>query len=332
MNTSLMNDIIGSVNHTIFAYLSDHETLVSDKTLQEMLFYALGFDPDGGLLSGGKRLRPLFCCLSCGLLKGSYEDALLYGAGLEMLHNFTLIHDDIEDNGDVRHKRPALWKRNGLALALNAGDLLFNSALEAIAKADKNSGLSGLSRVFMMSDHLFLGQHRDISFENRSDITEIEYLQMVRGKTSALLGCAFALGAMAGGADEKTIEGFEYAGQRLGIAFQIRDDYLGTWGDSDVFGKSVSGDIMEKKNTLAVVYTSERDPNFRSLWAEYDGCAERVPEFSEMMANAGAPQYLQDRCSKYTDEALETLAAFRSDNEYQELLDAVISSLVDRKI
>ena len=332
MNNDLMKEIIEAVNHTIFGYLSGHETLSRDKALQEMLFYALGFDNNGGLLSGGKRLRPLFCCLSCGLMSGSYREALLYGAGLEMLHNFTLIHDDIEDNGDVRHKRPALWKRDGLALALNAGDMLYNIAMEAEAEADRSSGLTGFRCVLTMAGHLFMGQHRDISFENRTDITEYEYLQMVRGKTSALLGCAFALGAMAGGADEKTIEDFEYAGQRLGIAFQIRDDYLGTWGDSDVFGKSVSGDIMEKKNTLAVVYTAERDPVFRSLWAGYDGSAERVREFSGMMEKAGAPQYLQEQCAKYTNEAQDILSAYRSGNEYQSLLDKIIVSLVDRNI
>lgn len=326
----MKQQIIDDVNHTIYRFLKDHEILKRDETLQDMLFYALGFDKNGGLLSGGKRLRPLFCCLTCGVVSGFYDTALLYGAALEMLHNFTLIHDDIEDNGDVRHNRPALWKRNGLALALNAGDLLYEIALSAAAEADEASGCNGLSRVMNMSADLFLGQHRDISFENRTDIPESEYLQMVRGKTSALLGCSFALGAMAGGADEKTITEFEYAGQRLGIAFQIRDDYLGTWGDRDVFGKSVSGDIMEKKNTMAVIYTAEKDPEFREKWIAYDGNAGQVEEFASLMEKAGAPEYLQQQCEKYTREAEETLAAHHADNVYQTMLDEVINSLAAR--
>ena len=327
----MKKQIINDINQAIYRFLSGHEVLNRDPGLQEMMFYALGFDSEGNLLNGGKRLRPLFCCLTCGVVSGFYEPAVLYGVGLEMLHNFTLVHDDIEDNSDVRHNRPALWKRNGLALGLNAGDLLFEIALSAIAKADDLSGLSGLRQVMKMSEKLFLGQHRDISFEERNDISESEYLQMVRGKTSALLGCSFALGAMAGGADEKTVLEFDYAGRRLGIAFQIRDDYLGTWGDRDIFGKSVSGDIMEKKNTLAVVYTAERDPEFREKWAQYDGNADRVQEFAEMMERAGAPEYLTSQCVKYTKQAEDTLSSHRSDNKFQPLMDEVISSLVERK-
>lgn len=318
------------MNQTIYRFLSENETLRGDENLQEMMYYALGFDREGNLLTGGKRLRPLFCCLTCGIVSGFYDSAVLYGAGLEMLHNFTLVHDDIEDNGDVRHNRPALWKRNGLALALNAGDLLYEIALSAVMKADEISGKNGLRQVMMMSGDLFLGQHRDISFENRTDISESEYLRMVGGKTSALLGCSFALGAMSGGADEKTVTEFDYAGRKLGIAFQIRDDYLGTWGDKDVFGKSVSGDIMEKKNTMAVIYTADRDPEFREKWEKYDGNPEQVQEFALMMEKAGAPDYLTSRCVKYTKEAEDTLASHRADNVYQKMLDELVGSLVER--
>ncbi len=323
--------IIDDINRTIYNFLSENEILKRDETLQEMLFYALGFDKDGGLLSYGKRLRPLFCCLSCGIVSGTYTPGLMYGAGLEMLHNFTLIHDDIEDNGDVRHNRPALWKRDGLAISLNAGDMLYNMALTAMIRADEESGRNGLRRAIRMASDLFLGQHMDISFEKQNDVSENEYLQMVRGKTSALLGVSFALGALAGGAPEKTVREFEYAGQRLGIAFQIRDDYLGTWGDFDVFGKSVSGDITEKKTTMAVVYTLENDPEFREKWAAYDGSPERVPEFVAMMEKAGAPEYLREKSLKYTKEAEETLNLHRADNEYQKIMDDVIASLADRK-
>ena len=296
-----------------------------------MMFYALGFRSDGTLLESGKRLRPLFCCLSCGVISGAYDAGLIYGAALEMLHNYTLVHDDIEDNSDTRHNRPSLWKRNGISLAINAGDLLYEIALSAAAKADQLSGKNGLQRMMLMSEELFLGQHRDISFEKRTDIDETEYLQMIRGKTSALLGCSFALGAMAGGGDEKTISDFEAAGKALGIAFQIRDDYLGTWGDSGKLGKSVSADIMDKKNTLAVVFTMGRDSVFREKWLEYDGCEERVPEFAEMMEKAGAPEYLNEQCRKYTEETKSILSPYHHDNAYQRTLDEIIDSLVERK-
>lgn len=181
-----------------------------------------------------------------------------------------------------------------------------------------------------MSEYLFLGQHRDISFEKRTDISEAEYLQMVEGKTSALLGCSFALGAMAGGADEKTIKAFQSAGQKLGIAFQIQDDYLGTWGKAEKLGKSVSADIMDKKNTLAVVYTAANDPEFREKWQGYDGSADLVPVFSRIMEKAGAPEYLLDQSKKYMSEAKEILVPFHADNEYQAILDEIIDSLSER--
>ena len=327
----MKQQIIGDINKTIFHYLENHPILEQESTLQEMLYYALGFQNDGNLLSGGKRLRPLFCCLTCGIISGYYEPALLYGASLEMLHNYTLVHDDIEDNSDTRHNRPALWKKYGTALAINAGDLLYEIALSATAKADKKSGNFGLQRVMDMSESLFLGQHRDISFENRTDITKSEYIQMVRGKTSALFGCSFALGAMAGGADEDTINEFEYAGQRLGIAFQIRDDYLGTWGEPGKIGKSVSSDIMDKKNTLAVVYAANNDPEFLEKWESYDGSAERVSEFADMMERSGAPKFLEDKCVHYTQEAKDILAKHKTNNNYQTMLDEMISSLSNRK-
>ncbi|MBQ6341791.1 MAG: polyprenyl synthetase family protein [Anaerolineaceae bacterium] len=323
--------ITDDINQTIYQYLLNNAILKQDVSLQEMLFYALGFRADGTLLESGKRLRPLFCCLSCGVVSGSYAAGLLYGAALEMLHNYTLVHDDIEDNSDTRHNRPSLWKRNGVSLAINAGDLLYEIALSAAAKADELSGKNGLKRMMKMSEELFLGQHRDISFEKRTDIDEAEYLQMVSGKTSALLGCSFALGAMAGGGDEKTISDFEAAGKALGIAFQIRDDYLGTWGNSEKLGKSVSADIMDKKNTLAVVFTMGKDPNFKEKWLLYDGGEERVPDFAQMMEKAGAPEYLDELCKKYTRETKTILSPYHQDNVYQQILDEIIDSLVERK-
>ena len=318
--------IINEINQTIYDFIS----IKQEPVLQEMLYYALGFRNDGTLLESGKRLRPLFCCLTCGVISGSHENALLYGAALEMLHNFTLIHDDIEDKSDTRHNRPTLWKQYGEALAINAGDLLFEIALSAAAASDTLVNKFGLRRMMSMTESLFLGQHRDISFENRIDITESEYLKMVEGKTAALLGCSFALGTVAGGADVKTTEAFQTAGQKIGIAFQIQDDYLGTWGEAGKLGKSISSDIMDKKNTLAVVYTASKDPEFKEKWQSYDGSAERVQEFSSAMEKAGAPEYLQEQSKKYMDEAKAILLPYRKEGEYQHILDDIIDSLAGR--
>lgn len=322
----MREEIVKRINERIYRVLDESEVLRQDALLRETLLYALAFQPDGTPLKGGKRLRPLFTCLICGMLSGSYEPAVDYGVSLELLHNFTLIHDDIEDNGFIRHNRPAVWKKFGLASALNAGDLLFERSLSLAAATDP----AALTKMMYMSEALFLGQHRDIAFEDRCDITEDEYLRMIGGKTGALFGASFAFGALAAKADAETVARIESSGRSIGLAFQIRDDYLGTWGKSDMLGKSVSGDIMERKNTLAVVYSSQKDLDFRYAWAKYDGNAEEAPEFADWMTELGAPDYLDEQCRKYSRDARTALASCQVDNRYSEELDNLIGALAGR--
>ena len=323
----MKEQIISEINQTIYETFNRNEVLNEDPILREMVLYSLAFTPDGKLLSGGKRLRPLFCCLSCGLLCGDHKKALPYAAGLEMLHNFTLIHDDIEDNGDTRHNRPAVWKKYGMAQGLNAGDLLYEIALQTEAEA----GGDALKRTMKMSSELFLGQHRDISFQGRETVTEADYFQMIHGKTGVLLGLSFALGAVAAGRDASEIEDFNALGEKLGLAFQIRDDYLGTWGKAETLGKSVRGDIMEKKNTLAVVYAVGKDAEFRTRWNAYDGNAGDAEWFAERMTALGAPEYLSEKCAFYTEQAESLLTKYRVDSPYWNELDQLAGSLLTRE-
>lgn len=326
-------ELISQINRTIFARIENDVAAREDSVLRGMLLYALGFDEAGELISGGKRLRPLFCCLSCAALCGKIEPALEYAAGLEMLHNFTLVHDDIEDNSDTRHNRPTLWKRSGLALALNAGDLLYEMALLSVRQADERclKKYDGLRRIMDASSQLFLGQHRDISFEKRTDIPESEYFNMIAGKTGVLLGASFALGALAAGADKSCVDAFDKAGRLLGAAFQLRDDYLGTWGKAEILGKSVHSDIMSKKNTLAVIFCAGKDGEFRQRWADYDGNADEAEWFAVRMAEDEAPQFLQKLGRAYSEQAKAVLCPYRHVNGYQQQLDGLIESLLERE-
>lgn len=323
--------ITEKINQKIKDLIESDKCIQENNSLREMTLYALGFDLQGKLISGGKRLRPLFCCLTCGALYESIEPALGFAAGVEMIHNFTLIHDDIEDNSDIRHNKPTVWRKWNLPLAINAGDFLFELALYVINNSSIQIKQDGLKRTEKAVSELFLGQHLDISFESRCDVTETEYLRMIRGKTGVLFGLCFALGAISAGKDQSCVEDFNTAGLLLGRAFQIRDDYLGLWGDAAELGKSISSDVRQKKNTLAVIYTAERDAIFSERWKIYDGNEQEEGWFVQRISESGAKQYMMKMCREASEQADGILSRYVSDNEYWELLKSMISSLLERR-
>ena len=206
----------------------------------------------------GKRIRPLLCLLSCEAVCGDWQRALPVAAAIELAHNFSLIHDDIEDVSDERRGRQAVWKVWGLAQGLNAGDGMFVLARLALDKLCER-GLSGdkCSAVSCIFDAATLslcqGQFLDLGFESRLDVTVDEYIQMIRGKTAALMSASTRLGAMLGTDDTKLIKALAGFGENIGLAFQMTDDILGIWGDPSVTGKSAATDILSKKKSLPAI-------------------------------------------------------------------------------
>jgi len=325
--------MIEKINNEIIKYLSEKEIFRQDQTLKEMIYYSIGFDSDGNLIEGGKRLRPILCGLVSGSLCGDWEISLPFGISLELLHNFSLIHDDIEDQSDTRHRLPTLWKKWGLPLSLNAGDLLFaiayQSILEAATSEQKTKAITIFDRIIQ---NLILGQHQDISFEKRDMICEDEYFSMIHGKTVSLFGGCCALGALAAGADDRVIGDFTKVGEYFGFAFQIRDDFLGIWGDADVFGKSVSSDITSKKMTLPIVYGLEKDPDFKEFWIDYSGDASEVNKVNSWLKKIGADKYTETRCQFFTDQATRLLRSIAVHEDYQNKITELFTSLLERKI
>mgnify|MGYP001027929468 CR=1 FL=1 len=325
--------MIEKINIELLKFLSEKEILHHDKTLKEMIYYSVGFDPDGNLIGGGKRLRPIICGLVSGSLCGDWEISLPFGISLELLHNFTLIHDDIEDQSDTRHRLPTLWKKWGLPLSLNAGDLLFAIAYQSILDAATSEQKSKAIKIFdRIIQNLILGQHRDISFEKRDVISEDEYFSMIHGKTVSLFGGCCAFGALAAGADDRVLEDFTTVGEYFGYAFQIRDDFLGIWGDTDVFGKSVSSDITSKKMTLPIVYGLEKDSDFKKFWTNYSGDESEVQKVNSWLKEIGADKYTEMRCQYFTDKATCLLRSYTIHEEYQKKISELFTSLLDRKI
>ncbi len=228
-----------------------------------LMRYHLGWENGAGLAipaSGGKLLRPALCLLCCEAAGGDRQAALPAAAALELLHNFTLIHDDVEDASERRHGRETLWSVRGMPQAINAGDGMFALAHVAL------QGLLGrghrperaLAATRLLDEaalRLCEGQHLDLA----GSATSLEaYLAMIEGKTAALLAASCAIGALLAGAPEDTVEALGEFGRRLGLAFQVRDDLLGIWGADADTGKSAGDDLRAGKRSFPVVLALER--------------------------------------------------------------------------
>jgi geranylgeranyl diphosphate synthase, type I len=210
----------------------------------------------------GKRLRPLICLLAAEACGGEAERALPAAIALELLHNFTLIHDDIEDGDAMRHHRPTLWKLWGEPQAINAGDgmhVLAHLALLDLAETgvDTPRIVKLTGQLAETSLIITEGQHLDLAFERRTDVTPAEYLDMIGRKSAALIACSASMGAEVAGADGEVRQALHAFGFELGMGFQIRDDVLGIWGRSETTGKP-AGDLRRRKKTLPSLYALAR--------------------------------------------------------------------------
>ncbi|MGH2524219.1 MAG: polyprenyl synthetase family protein, partial [Anaerolineales bacterium] len=280
-----------------------------------MLEYHLGWDADAHrqasgsqLASSGKRLRPLLCLLSCAAAGGEWERALPMAAGLELLHNFSLIHDDIQDGSPLRRGRPTVWRKWGQAQAINAGDALFTLAHLAPHGLPQRGLDPGLTlRALAMFDHTCLvltqGQFLDMTFEQRPRVGVGEYLAMIEAKTAALIAASTGLGALLAGADEDRRAHFEQYGRSLGLAFQIQDDLLGIWGDPAVTGKSAANDLEKRKKSLPVVYGLEHSEDFARAYAGPHTPEASVLEMAQTLETLGARDYAQRLAATLTAEA-----------------------------
>lgn len=206
----------------------------------------------------GKRIRPLLAILSCLSCGGAAEDAAPLATGIELLHNFTLIHDDIQDRSPNRRHRATVWRIWGDAQAINAGDALFAVANLAVLATPPSATpppvLQQLIAEFnRMTIAIVAGQVRDLDFEGKRDVQPADYLAMITGKTAAILRYAAWAGSIVGGADPARAESFAQVGLALGIGFQIRDDLLGIWGTTEETGKQIADDIRRRKQSLPIL-------------------------------------------------------------------------------
>ncbi len=212
------------------------------------------------LSGGGKRLRPVLTLATCNAFGESPETAINQALAVEMFHNFTLLHDDVMDRADMRRGRPTVHVRWDDRTAILSGDAMLTLAGMLVGSgctdAKRYDAIEMLNRTAM---EVYEGQQYDMDFENRTDVKVEDYLMMIRLKTSVLLGCACALGAIMAGASDEARKAMYAYGEKLGLAFQLQDDYLDTYGDPIVFGKEIGGDIVNDKKTWLLITALEED-------------------------------------------------------------------------
>ena len=230
--------------------------------LRQMSAYHLGWTDEQGRPANepaGKRIRPALTLWACEALGGDPEWALPAAVAVELIHNFTLIHDDIQDGDQLRRHRPAVWAIWGTEQGINAGDGMFAAAVTSLLAPGRRPGrrMKAAHILTAAVGQVVEGQCLDLSLEGRPGASQKIYLRLATLKTGALLGAAMASGAVLAGAPRAVAERFDAAGRLLGLAFQVRDDWLGTWGDPDVTGKGRSGDLRRRKLTYPVVAAYE---------------------------------------------------------------------------
>ena len=288
----------------------------------------------------GKRIRPMLCLLACAAAGGDPERALPAAAGLELLHNFSLLHDDIEDNSPTRRHRPTAWTVFGMPIVCNAGDGMFSLAHLAFFRlAARGVPAAVVLRALQRFDEMCLalteGQFLDMSFEGQMDVTPDDYFRMIAGKTGALLAASPEIGALVAGASPDLAACYRRYGAALGRAFQLQDDILGIWGDEAATGKSAASDILSKKKSLPVIYGLAHErlgPDLSALYAGPAFAASDVPAVLALLDAVGARSYVEAQVQAATAEAHEALrdAASCSVSEPHRLLGELLDALVVR--
>jgi len=307
----------------------------SSEELLQMLSYQLGWTGEGaGEKAAGKQIRPLLVLLTAEAAGGSWETALPAAAAVELLHNFSLIHDDIEDSSELRRGRPTIWKRWGIAQAINTGDAMYSLANLALTRLEITVSPNAACRAWRLFQltclQLTQGQHLDLLFETKPRISLDAYWEMVAGKTAALLAFSMQVGAISAGADRDLERACREFGHSLGLAFQAQDDLLGIWGEREVSGKSSSGDLTAQKKTLPVVYGLNQQGRFAARWRAGPIASTDVRQLREMLEAEGAYDYTKNMAGQLTQQALQSLNDTQLSGPAHQALVALANSLLNR--
>ncbi len=300
--------------------------------------YVLGWEDERGspVARGGKRIRPALCLFAAEAFGGPIDEALPGAVAIELVHNFSLVHDEIQDKDEQRHGHATIWARMGEAQAINVGDFLYTRAFRALTSGAGDAGrrLRALELLNDAVQRMITGQWFDIEFETRDRVSVDEYLEMVAGKTGALLSAPLEIGAILAGVDPERAALVGRWGALVGAAFQAQDDYLGIWGNPNQTGKSNTNDIARRKKTLPIVHALG-DADFGAVVAK----VYRQPAISDQdiaavvtaLDSAGSAEYCRERARSQAHEADVVLDTLGLDDAARAQFRAIARYLVDRE-
>jgi geranylgeranyl diphosphate synthase, type I len=311
--------------------------------LNNLIRYHMGWQDENGQphkRKGGKFIRSTLSLLGCQSVGGEVSQALPAAAALELIHNFSLIHDDIEDASYERHQQPTVWKLWGQSQAMNAGDATFTLAYLALLRL-REQGIAYekiMHCIRVITEacvDLCEGQYLDIEFERQLDVPVDDYLHMIRKKTAALMATSVYLGAYLGTEDKKLLNSLYRFGEQLGMAYQIRDDILGIWGKKENTGKRIAEDILQRKKTLPVIYglkhsRVEEVKKLKNLYSQEHIQHDDVAEIVEILDRLGARDYAQRLSEQYHEQASAQLEATALDHGRLALLRQAASFFLER--
>ena len=336
---AILRKYLGGIEEALVELLSPN-----DPDILTMLKYHLGWVDESGrpvVSSQGKRLRPSLCMFASEAVGGVPERALPAAAALELVHNFSLIHDDIQDGDLQRHHRPTVWALWGKPKALQAGNVLrvmadmgvqrqFGDEIEPDVVAQCSRALSDACL------EMIEGQYMDMDFEGRTDVDAAGYLEMIAKKTGALIRCSMQMGSLVGGGNVKTVQAMSNCGSYLGLAFQIRDDYLGVWGSAEETGKPIGNDLRRKKNSLPLVYAMERADGVQreqihTIYARDEVDDRDVAAMMNVMEDLGVQSYLQKLAEQQAGLAQQAMRSVETTKAAREDMQELVEFLLTRE-
>ena len=286
---------------------------------------------------GGKRVRPVLMLMAYNLWKEDPERIMLQAIGLETYHNFTLLHDDLMDNADMRRGHETVHKKWNANQAILSGDTMLLQAFERIEACEVDKVKDVFATFMQTTYEIGEGQQLDVEFETRNDVTEDEYIEMIRLKTSVLLACAVKIGAILAGASKEDADNLYKFGEQIGLAFQLQDDLLDVYGDPKVFGKNIGGDITSNKKTYMLINAvnradaSQREELMRWIDAKTFERNEKVAAVTRLYDEIGIRQLCEEKMEACYQLGLQHLAKVSVSDERKAILKSYAAAMMKRQ-
>ena len=286
---------------------------------------------------GGKRVRPVLMLMAYNLWKEDPERIMLQAIGLETYHNFTLLHDDLMDNADMRRGHETVHKKWNANQAILSGDTMLLQAFERIEACEVDKVKDVFATFMQTTYEIGEGQQLDVEFETRNDVTEDEYIEMIRLKTSVLLACAVKIGAILAGASKEDADNLYKFGEQIGLAFQLQDDLLDVYGDPKVFGKNIGGDITSNKKTYMLINAvnradaSQREELMRRIDAKTFERNEKVAAVTRLYDEIGIRQLCEEKMEACYQLGLQHLAKVSVSDDRKSILKSYAAAMMKRQ-